>query len=87
MKKLTDEDLNNISEIAISSAESYIFSKVSKKEIVDIDINIELNYDKGLDVNVTVNILFDDLSSADLKMADYAADYAMDEIEKFLKKT
>lgn len=87
MKKLTDEDLNEISEIAISSAESYIFSKVSKKEIIDIDINIELNYENGLDINVIVDILFDDLSSADSKIADDAADYAMNEIEKFLDKT
>lgn len=86
MKKLTDEDLNEISEIALSSAESYIFSKVSKKEIIDIDINIELDYDDGLDVNVIVEVLFDDLSSADSKIADDAADHAMDEIEKFLNK-
>ena len=84
MKKLTDEELNEISEIAVSSAEDYVLSRVSKKEIIDIDINVELIYSDGLDVDVTVNIIFDDLSSADPQIADDAADYAIKEIEKFL---
>lgn len=86
MKKLTDEDLDKISEIAVSSAQDFILSKVSKKEIIDIDINVELNYNDELDVDVTVNILFDELASADPKMADNAADYAIAEIEEFLGK-
>ncbi|MBI5681285.1 MAG: DUF3194 domain-containing protein [Methanobacterium sp.] len=85
MKKLTDEDLDNISKIAVSSAETFIFSRVSKKEIIDIDINVELVYNESLDVDVSVNIIFDDLSSADFKIADEAADYAVLEIEKLLK--
>ena len=84
MKKLTDEELNEISEIAVLSAESYILSKVSKKEIIDIDINVELIYSDKLDVEVTVNIIFDDLCSADPQIADDAADHAIKEIEKFL---
>ena len=84
MKKLTDDELNEISEIAVSSAEDYVLSRVSKKEILDIDINVELIYNDGLDVDVNVNIIFDDLSSADPKIADDAADHAIKEIEKFL---
>ena len=84
MKKLTDEELNEISEIAVSSAENYILSRVSKKEIIDIDINVELIYSDELDVDVTVNIIFDDLCSADPQIADDAADHAIKEIEKFL---
>lgn len=86
MKKLTDGDLDKISEVAVSSAQDFIFSKVSKKEIIDMDINVELNYDEGLDVNVAVDILFDDLSSANAEIADEAADHALLEIERFLDK-
>lgn len=86
MKKLTDEDLDKISEIAVSSAQDFIFSKVSKKEIIDIDINVELNYDDELNVDVTVDIIFDDLSSGDPKVADEAADYAIKKIDEFLNK-
>lgn len=86
MKKLTDEDLDKISEIAVSSAQDFVLSKVSKKEINDIDINVELNYNDSLNVNLTVNILLDDLSSTDADIADDAADHALLEIEKFLDK-
>ncbi len=84
MKELSDADLDKISEIAVSSAESYILSRVSKKEIVDIDINVELIYNDELDVDITVDIIFDDLSSADPEIADEAADFAISEIEKIL---
>ena len=86
MKKLTDEDLNKISEIAVLSAQDFVFAKVSKKEINDIDINVKLDYDEGLDVNITVDIVFDNLSSVDTEIADEAADHALLEIEKFLDK-
>ena len=84
LRKLTDEDLNKISEIAVLSAQDFIFAEVSKKEINDIDINVKLDYDEGLDVNIIVDIVFDDLSSVDTKIADEAADHALLEIEKFL---
>ena len=86
LRKLTDEDLDKISEIAVSSAQDFVLSKVSKKEINDIDINVELNYNDSLDVNVVVDIVFDELSSKDPKIADEAADHALLEIEKFLDK-
>lgn len=84
MKKLSDTELDEISEIAVSSAENFVLSRVSKKEIIDIDISVELVYSDKLDVDVTVNIIFDDLSSADPGIADEAADYAIKEIEKNL---
>lgn len=84
MNKLSDAKLDEISEIAVSSAENYVLSRVSKKEIIDIDISVELIYSDKLDVDVSVNIIFDDLSSADPQIADDAADYAIKEIEKNL---
>jgi hypothetical protein len=84
LKKLSDSQLDEISEIAVSSAENFVLSRVSKKEIIDIDISVELVYNDKLDVDVTVNIIFDDLSSADPQIADDAADHAIKEIEKIL---
>lgn len=84
MKKLSDSELDEISEIAVSSAEEYILSRVSKKEIIDIDISVELIYNDTLDLDVIVNIIFDDLSSADPQIANEAADFAISEIEKIL---
>ncbi len=70
--------------MAVSFAQNFIFSKVSKKEIIDIDINVELNYSNELDVDVIVNVIFDDFSSADANIADDAADYAISQIENIL---
>jgi hypothetical protein len=84
LKKLSDSQLDEISEIAVSSAENYVLSRVSKKEIIDIDISVELIYNDKLDVDVIVNIIFDDLSTADPQIADEAVDHAIGEIEKIL---
>ncbi|MDI6723267.1 MAG: DUF3194 domain-containing protein [Methanobacterium sp.] len=84
MIELTDEEVDKISEIVISSAESFIFSKVSKKEVIDIDISVELYYDEGLDIDVSIDVIFDDLSSADASIIDDAVDYAVEAVEKFL---
>lgn len=84
MEKLSDTKLDEISEIAVSSAESFILSRVSKKEIIDIDISVELIYSDKLDVDVNVNLIFDDLCDIDPQIADDAAEYAIKEIEKIL---
>ena len=84
MKKLSDNKLDEISEIAVSSAQDFIFSHVSKKEIMDIDITLELIYNDELDVDITIDIIFDELSPADPKIADNAADHVIKEIERYL---
>ena len=87
MKKLSDDDLDEISENAVSSAQNFVLSRVSKKEIIDIDVSVKLIYTDKLDVDVTVNIIFDDLSNADPQIADEAADHAIKESEKILENS
>ncbi len=84
MKKLSDQELDEISEIAVKSAESFIYSRVSKKEVIDIDIKVELDYDEGLDVDIQVEIQFDPLSTPDEGIAEDAADCAITEIDIYL---
>ncbi len=86
MIELTDEEVDKISEMVVSSVENFIFSKVSKKEVIDIDISVELCYNEGLDIDVSVDIIFDDLSSANADIADEAADHAIKAVENFLDK-
>ena len=85
MRKLTNQELDEISELAADAAESFIFSKISKKEVVDLDINVELHHESGLDVDVTVEILLDDLSSADESIVDEAASYALKAVDNFVE--
>ncbi len=87
MKRLSDNDLEEIAEIAVSAAQGFIFSRVSKKEIIDLDVTAEIDYNEKLNIDVVVDILFDDPTKADRKIADDAADYAIEKVEKFLDQS
>lgn len=65
MRRLTDEELDKVSEVAVEAAENYILSRVSKKEILDLDINADITYEDVLNVDITVDIDLDELSAAD----------------------
>ena len=86
MRSLSDEELDEISDIAVKSAEDFIYSRVSKKEILDLDIKVELDYDEGLDVDIRVDIKFDPLSKSDSSMAEEAADFAITQIDEYLSE-
>jgi hypothetical protein len=78
--------MEDISEAAAVAAENYIFSKVSKKEILDLELRVEFNQDKGLDVDVEIELFLDELSKADESLADQAAEAALDEIDRYVEK-
>lgn len=86
MKKLTDSEMESISEAAAVVAENYIFSKVSKKEVLDLELRVEFNQDNGLDVDVEIELFLDELSKADDSLADEAAQVALDEIDRVIEK-
>ena len=87
MRKLSDQELDEISELAVKSAENFIYSKVSKKEILDLDIKVELQYHEGLDVDVQVDIQFDPLSNPDESIAEDAAEHAISEIDSYMDES
>jgi len=84
LRKLSDQELDEISELAVKSAENFIYSKVSKKEILNLDIKVELQYHEGLDVDVQVDIQFDPLSNPDESIAEEAAEHAIAEIDSYM---
>lgn len=86
MKKLTDQELEKISEAAAVAAENYIFSRISKKEVLDLELRVEFQQDDGLDVDVEVELFLDELSNAEENLADEAAQVALDEIDKMIEK-
>jgi hypothetical protein len=86
LRNLSDQELDEISEIAVKSAEDFIYSRVSKKEILDLDIKVELDYDKGLDVDIHVDIQLDPLSKSDSSMAEEAAEFAITQIDNYLSE-
>jgi len=86
LKKLTDQELEEISEAAAVAAENYIFSRISKKEVLDLELRVEFQQDDGLDVDVEVELFLDELSKAEESLADEAAQVALDEIDKKIEK-
>jgi len=86
LKKLTDQELEKISESAAVAAENYIFSRISKKEVLDLELRVEFQQDDGLDVDVEVELFLDELSNAEENLADEAAQVALDEIDKMIEK-
>ena len=86
MKTLTDPEMEKISEAAAVVAENYIFSKVSKKEVQDMELRVEFNQEDGLDVDVEVELFLDELCKADDNLADEAAQVALEEIDRQVEK-
>lgn len=85
MRKLTDPELDEISQIAVEAAENFIFSRVSKKEILDLQINVELTSQGGLDVDMFVDLDLDELSAADEnEITQKAVDTALEKIDEFI---
>lgn len=86
MRKLTDQEMESISEAAAVAAENYIFSKISKKEVLDMEVRVEFLEEDGLDVDVEVELFLDELSEAEDSLADEAAEAALDEIDRQIEK-
>ncbi|MDD3985010.1 MAG: DUF3194 domain-containing protein [Methanobacterium sp.] len=86
MRKLSDEELDEISELAVKSAENFIYSKIPKKEVQDLDIKVELDYHTGLDIDISIDIQIDPLSNPNDNIAEDAVDYAITEIDSYIAK-
>ncbi len=84
LKKLSQEDLSKISDFAVSTAQNFIFDRVSKKEIIDLDLNTHITYEEELNVDIQIELSLDDLCSIDEGIADAAVEYAIKELEKYL---
>lgn len=85
MRELTDEELDKVSEVAVEAAETYILSRVSKKEILDLDINANITYQDVLNVDITVDIDLDELSAVDEnELAENAVEASLKELDVFI---
>ncbi len=85
MRKLTDQELDDISEIAVEAAETFIFTRISKKEILDLHINASVTYENELNIDISVDLDLDELSSADEKeIAESAVDAALEKLDKYM---
>ena len=90
LKKLSQDDLDDISDFFASIVEKKIFSSVkSQKEILAMDVNIKIDYnDKNeqLSVDVDVDIDTDELSKLSDERINEVIDDAYLELDEYINE-
>ncbi|MCK9152055.1 DUF3194 domain-containing protein [Methanobacterium alcaliphilum] len=84
LKNLSQEDLDQISDFISSTTQNFILGQVSKKEISDIDIKVELSYSEELSVDISIELFLDQLSNQDPEIVNEALEFAHNSLDKFL---
>ena len=85
--ELTDEQIEEMCEIAEKAAREYILSKIPLKKISDFDITVETEGLKPLNVSVEVNLELSPLmrSYDAKKLTEEAVKKAFEAIDEYLK--
>ena len=88
LKKLSQDDLDNISDFFVAVVEKKILSSVkSQKEILAMDVNINIDYNdesEQLDIDVDVDIDTDELSNLSDERIDQLIDEAYVELDDYI---
>ena len=85
LKKLSEEDLNNISKYFSDIVNEIILAKVPSKEILDLDLQIDASYDdEELDINIDVDIALDELSKIKNNDIELAIEEAYSRLDEFI---
>ncbi|QUH22742.1 DUF3194 domain-containing protein [Methanobacterium alkalithermotolerans] len=84
LKKLSPEDLNEISDFLSSTAQDFILNQISSKEIDDLDIKSEVSYNQELDVDLSIDLQVDELCVYDEDIVNQALDFTFKALESFL---
>ena len=85
LKKLSSQDLNTISTDFGEILEVEVSKVISTKELEDLDLDIELNYENNqLDVDVDLGVSFDELSEINQDMLNEAVDEAYLKFDSYI---
>ena len=88
LKKLSQDDLDNISDFFVAVVEKKILSSVkSQKEILAMDVNINIDYNdesEQLDIDVDVDIDTDELSNLSYERINQLIDEAYVELDDYI---
>lgn len=88
LKKLTQEDLDTIAEYFSNLANDAILAKIPSKEVLDLDLQIDVSYDdEELDVNIDVDIALDELSNIKNDDIELAIEEAYSKLDEFIDKS
>ena len=90
LKKLSQDDLDDISDFFAGVVEKKIFSSVkSQKEILTMDVNINIDYNdenEQLDIDVDVDIDTDELSKLSDERINEVIDDAYLELDEYINE-
>ena len=90
LKKLSQDDLDDISDFFASLVEKKIFSSVkSQKEILAMDVNIKIDYNDEngeLDIDVDVDIDTDELSKLSDERINQIIDDSYLELDEYINE-
>ena len=88
LKKLSQDDLDNISDFFVAVVEKKIVTPVkSQKEILAMDVNINIDYNdesEQLDIDVDVDIDTDELSNLSDERINQLIDEAYVELDDYI---
>ena len=85
LKKLSSEDLDTISTDFGEILEIEVSKVISTKELEDLDLDIELNYENNqLDVDVDLGVSFDELSEINQDMLNEAVEEAYLKFDSYI---
>ena len=88
LKKLSQDDLDNISDFFVAVVEKKILSSVkSQKEILAMDVNINIDYNdesEQLDIDVDVDIDTDEMSNLSDERINQLIDEAYVELDDYI---
>lgn len=87
MRKLTNQELDEISDLAVDEVENFIFTRISKKEILDFHVNIKISYENELDIDIDIELILDHLAVADGdEIVKEAVDFTFGKLDKFIEE-
>lgn len=85
LKKLSQEDLDTISQYFSDKANEIILSKIPSKEVLDLDLDIDATYDgEELDINIDVDIALDELSKIKNNDIEIAIEESYKQLDIFI---
>jgi len=85
LRRLSRRDLDEISIFLHNTVSEYILQRVPRKEIVDLDVSVRVEYDDELSVDISAEVYLDELSDADPSIVDEAVDLAYERLEDILE--
>lgn len=88
ISSLNSDQVEKLCEIAEESARKYVMSKVSRRQVSELNITVEAggkeNLTLDVDVEVSVSPLIEDVDIN--RLAEEAVDAAFKSVEEFLRK-